>query len=313
MTAIDGVHDSRKDASAHGGDSRFHGKDGKRGNSRNDGRDGNDGGGVLYVVATPIGNLGDLSVRAAEVLRNVSLIAAEDTRVTRKLLTHIGAKARVVSYHENSPATRIREILAALESDDVALVTDAGTPGISDPGADLVAAAAAAGHDVVAVPGPSAVTAALSIAGMPADRFLYLGFLPRQRSRRIETLRDAASEPGPLVVLEAPHRVTATLEAIAELIPDRAIAVCRELTKRFEEVYRGDAAGALEYFTEPRGEFVIVIEGGGKSRPAYTDEELTSAIQDAKTRGLSGRTLVDAVVESTGASRSRVYRLSLKG
>ena len=272
-----------------------------------------DGGGVLYVVATPIGNLGDLSERAADILRSVSMIAAEDTRVTRKLLSHIGAKKRSISYHENSSATRLREILAALGEGDVALVTDAGTPALSDPGAELVAAAAAAGHDVVAVPGPSAVTAALSIAGMPADRFLYLGFLPRQRGRRVETLKNAASEPGPLVVLEAPHRVTATLETIAELFPERAVAVCRELTKRFEEVYRGDAAGAVEYFAEPRGEFVIVIEGGGKSRPAYSDEELTTAIRDARSGGLSGRTLVDAVVEATGASRSRVYRLSLKG
>ena len=267
--------------------------------------------GVLYVVATPIGNLGDLSERAADVLRSVSLIAAEDTRVTRKLLTHVGAKTRVVSYHENSSATRLREILAALDVGDVALVTDAGTPALSDPGAELVAAAAAAGHNVVATPGPSAVTAALSIAGMPADRFLYLGFLPRQRSRRVETLQDAAGEPGPLVVLEAPHRITATLETIAELFPDRAVAVCRELTKRFEEVYRGDAAGAVEYFAEPRGEFVIVIEGAGKARRAPTDELLATAIQAARSNGLSGRTLVDAVVESTGASRSRVYRLSL--
>lgn len=268
--------------------------------------------GVLYVVATPIGNLGDLSERAADVLRSVSLIAAEDTRVTRKLLTHVGAKTRVVSYHENSPAKRLREILAALDAGDVALVTDAGTPALSDPGAELVAAAAAAGHDVVSVPGPSAVTAALSISGMPADRFLYLGFLPRQQSRRVETLRNAADEPGPLVVLEAPHRITATLETLAELFPDRAVAVCRELTKRFEEVYRGDAAGAVEYFAEPRGEFVIVVEGAGKTRPAPTDDQLAAAIQAARLRGLSGRTLVDDVVESTGATRSRVYRLTLQ-
>ncbi len=268
--------------------------------------------GTLYVVATPIGNLGDLSGRAAEVLRNVSLIAAEDTRVTRKILGHIGANTRTVSYHENSPASRLREILAVLDSDDAALVTDAGTPALSDPGADLVAAAAAAGHPVVAVPGPSAVAAALSVAGMPADRFLYLGFLPRQQSRRAQTLRNAASEPGPLVVLEAPHRVAATLESIAERFPDRAVAVCRELTKRFEEVYRGDAAGALEYFTEPRGEFVIVVEGAGKTRTTPTDEQLRIAIQAAQDGGLSGRTLVASVVESTGAPRSRVYRLSLE-
>ena len=268
--------------------------------------------GTLYVVATPIGNLGDLSVRAAEVLRNVSLTAAEDTRVTRKLLNRIGANTRTVSYHENSPASRLREILDSLDSEDVALVTDAGTPALSDPGVDLVAAAAAAGHPVVAVPGPSAVTAALSVAGMPADRFLYLGFLPRQQNRRVETLRNAANEPGPLVILEAPHRVAATLESIAEQFPERAVAVCRELTKMFEEVYRGDAASALEYFTEPRGEFVIVVEGAGKTRTTPTDEHLRTAIQAARAGGLSGRTLVDSVVQSTGASRSRVYRLSLE-
>ena len=276
------------------------------------GNDRKDDGGLLYVVATPIGNLGDLSARAVEILRIVSLIAAEDTRVTRKLLNHIGANTRTVSFHENSPATRLREILAALDAGDAALVTDAGTPALSDPGADLVASAAAAGHAVVAVPGPSAVAAALSVAGMPADRFLYLGFLPRQRSRRIETLRDAAGEPGPLVILEAPHRVTATLESIAQQFPDRAVAVCRELTKRFEEVYRGDAAGALDYFAEPRGEFVIVVEGAGKTRTTPTDEQLRTAIEAARAGGLSGRTLVDAVVESTKASRSRVYRLSLE-
>ena len=285
-------------------DSRFLGNDG--------GGCGNDGEGVLYVVATPIGNLGDLSERAAETLRNVSLIAAEDTRVTRKLLTRMGIHTRLVSYHENSPATRLREILAALDSGDVALVTDAGTPALSDPGAELVAAAAAAGRKVAAIPGPSAVATALSVAGMPADRFLYLGFLPRQRSRRVETLRDAAGEPGPLVILEAPHRMSATLETIADLFPDRAVAVCREMTKRFEEVYRGDAAGALEYFTEPRGEFVIVVEGAGKTRQTLPDEQLNTAIQVARSEGLSGRTLVDAVVKSTGVSRSRVYRLTLK-
>ena len=147
---------------------------------------------------------------------------------------------------------------------------------------------------------------------MAADRFLYLGFLPRQLSRRVETLRSASGEPGPLVILEAPHRVTATLETIADLFPNRAVAVCRELTKMFEEVYRGDAAGALEYFAEPRGEFVIVVEGAGKTPRILPDEQLTSAIHTARASGLSGRTLVDAVVESTGASRSRVYRLTLK-
>ena len=255
--------------------------------------------GVLYVVATPIGNLGDLSERAAEVLRNVSLIAAEDTRVTRKLLTRIGAHPRVVSYHENSPATRLREILAALDSGDVALVTDAGTPALSDPGSELVAAAAAAGRSVAAVPGPSAVAAALSIAGMPADRFLYLGFLPRQLSRRVETLRSASGEPGPLVILEAPHRVTATLETIADLFPNRAVAVCRELTKLFEEVYRGDAAGALEYFRR--------AARGVRDRGRRGWQNTTDATGRAVDQRHTGRAVERAVRPHPRGRRGRVH------
>ncbi len=269
-------------------------------------------GGALYVVATPIGNLGDLSIRASEILRSVPVVAAEDTRVTMKLLARIKARPRLVSFHESSPSGRLMEIVGALESGDVALVTDAGTPALSDPGADLVSAAVGAGHQVVAVPGPSAITAALSVGGMPAGRFLYLGFLPRPQKRRVELLQSVSDEPGLLVALEAPHRMRRTLEDIAGLFPDRNIAVCRELTKLHEEIYRGTAAGALEYFVKPRGEFIMVIEGSGGVDRRLADDELLADIRSARSRGLAGRDLVQAVATSTKAPRSRIYRLALE-
>ena len=264
------------------------------------------------MVATPIGNLGDISIRASEVLRSVPLVAAEDTRVTMKLLSRIEARPRVISFHESSPPERLGGVIAALDLGDVALVTDAGTPALSDPGAELVSAAAASGRQVIAVPGPSAITAALSVAGMPAGRFLFLGFLPRQQKGRVDTLQAAIGEPGPIVALEAPHRLRRTLEDMAEIFEDRNLTICRELTKIHEEIFRGTAAAALERFVKPRGEFVIVIEGagGGGRRPA--DDELIAEIRSARKRGLAGRRLIDAVVASTKVSRSRVYRLALE-
>ena len=267
---------------------------------------------TLYVVATPIGNLADLTQRAADVLRSVPVVAAEDTRVTRRLLNHLDAKPRVVSFHAHSRKGRAGDIVAMLAENDVALVTDAGTPGLSDPGAELVRAAAGAGHTVVAVPGPSAVAAALSVSGFDAGRFRFLGFLPRNRAERDAALLNAATEPGAVVLYEAPHRTRATLESIAAVFGERPVAVCRELTKLHEEVFRGAAAEALAHFTEPRGEFVIVIEGATAATAECTDEQIAEALSILRASGLRGRSLVDAAVEATGASRSRVYRLSLK-
>lgn len=266
---------------------------------------------TLFVVATPIGNLQDLSPRAAETLRTASLIAAEDTRVSRKLLNHVSSNARMLSYNENSPPSRLHQLLKHLESADVALVTDAGTPAISDPGAVLVKEAAAAGHAVTPIAGPSAVTTALSASGFGGDRFAFLGFPPRKKTERLQFLTENLALPMTVVLLEAPHRIQKTLEAISEVEPDRAIAVCRELTKLHEEVFRGTAAEALEHFYQTRGEFVIVVSAGPAISTEISDEQITHAALAAFESGQKGRAAVEQVISQTGAPRSRVYAIVL--
>lgn len=267
---------------------------------------------TLYVVATPIGNLSDLSSRAVEILSSVPTIAAEDTRVTRNLLNHIGATPRLESLHEHTSPERLDSLLSKLESGDMAVVSDAGTPGISDPGSALVNAAIEAGHDVIPLPGPSATVTALSITGWSFNRFLFLGFLPRKKNDQLETLKNAATEPGPVVAYESPHRIKATLENIEDIFPDRQLVICRELTKLYEEIFRGTAAEALKHFDEPRGEFVLVIEGVGKIPDhEISDHAITETLEKLKSDGFKGRTLVEHAVELTGAPKNRVYRLSL--
>lgn len=217
--------------------------------------------GTLYLVSTPIGNLEDVTMRALRVLKEVTLIAAEDTRTTRKLLTHYGIRNRVVSYHRYSGPERVRGLLRTLEQEDVAVVSDAGTPCLSDPGYPLVRAALAHGITVTPIPGPSAITAALTSSGLPADQFLFLGFLPRQRGPRQKLLATLTEERRSAVALEAPHRIRKSLEDIASVLPARPLAVCRELTKQFEELFYGDAQAALDHFQQPRGEFTLVVGG----------------------------------------------------
>ena len=267
---------------------------------------------TLYVVATPIGNLSDLTARASELLSTVPTVAAEDTRVTRKLLNHLGVSPRLESLHEHTSPERLDALVSKLDSGDMALVTDAGTPGISDPGSALVSSAVSAGHEVVPLPGPSAIVTALSVTGWSFDRFLFLGFLPRKRNERITALNNASDEPGPIVIYESPHRIKATLVDIAEVHPERQLVICRELTKLYEETFRGTAAEAIAHFTEPRGEFVVVIEGAGDYEPTdISDDELVSLLNDLKSDGLRGRTLVEKAIELTGLPKNRVYRLSI--
>ena len=220
--------------------------------------------GTLYVVATPIGNLEDVTLRALRVLREVPLVAAEDTRVTRTLFRAHDISTPLVSFHEfTSPARRDR-LVQRLEQGDVAVVTDAGMPGISDPGFPLIRDALAAGHEVVPIPGPTAMLAALVVSGLPTHQFCFHGFLPRTSAQRRRFFRERAEDEGTLVVFESPHRVQAALEdLVAEIGPRRRVAVARELTKKFEEVFRGAAAEALEHFRlhPPRGEFTLVIGG----------------------------------------------------
>ncbi len=264
--------------------------------------------GTLYVVTTPIGNLEDLTPRAARILGEVGLIAAEDTRQTRKLLNHLGLKTRTVSYNQHNAGSRSRALLDALRDGDIALVTDAGAPGVSDPGALLVSEAAAAGFRVVTAPGPSAVTAALSIAGLPADAFHFAGFPPRVGKARRAALADAARHRETLVLFEAPHRLRASLADILTVLGDRRIAVCRELTKLHEEVFRGTVAEALAYFSAPRGEFVLVIEGAsGETFDAPSDEQVASAMASAREEGLSRRDAAAQVAVELGVPRRRAY------
>jgi 16S rRNA (cytidine1402-2'-O)-methyltransferase len=268
---------------------------------------------TLYVVATPIGNLSDISQRATEILSTVSTVAAEDTRVSRKLLNHIGVSPHLESLHEHTSPERLQSLVEKLELGDMAVVSDAGTPGISDPGSSLVAAAVEAGHDVIPLPGPSAIVSALSITGWSFDRFLFLGFLPRKKKDQLTTLNNAAHEPGPLVAYESPHRIKATLENINQAFQDRQLVICRELTKFYEETFRGTAAQAISHFDkQTKGEFVIVIQGAGKAANIeLSDDEISGVIKNLKENGLSGRMLVERAVEITSAPKNRVYQLSL--
>ena len=270
--------------------------------------------GALYVIGTPIGNLEDITFRAARILASVPLVAAEDTRVTRRLLARLEAKPRLISCHEHNWQRQLPRLLEALTNGDVALVTDAGSPAISDPGAGLVAAVADAGYQVVSIPGVSAVTAALGVAGFPADRFIFLGFLSRRRVGRTNSLAEAVRLQQTVVLFEAPHRLRSTLTDIADALGDPALAICRELTKLHEEVWRGTASDALDYFTEPRGEFTIVI--GPTAVPTDDDTDAGDIVETARqslverrAAGTHGRDAVAEVVAATGLPRRAVYAL----
>ncbi|HET7042421.1 MAG TPA: 16S rRNA (cytidine(1402)-2'-O)-methyltransferase [Gemmatimonadales bacterium] len=273
--------------------------------------------GTLYVVATPLGNLGDLTTRAAELLRAVPVVAAEDTRVTRGLLAHLDAHPRLVAFHEHSDATRVTAIVALLAAgEDVAFVTDAGTPGVSDPGPALVDGVRAAGYPVVPIPGPSAVTAAVSVSGFPADRYLFLGFAPRKGKERDQWLRQAATPGITLVCYEAPGRV-------AELLTDLAAGgagarrgmVGREITKLHEEFRVGSLTELAAYYgaTPPRGEVTLVLaplEAPGADGP--DPAAATALARELLAAGRSTRDVVREVTDRTGLPRNAVYDIVME-
>jgi 16S rRNA (cytidine1402-2'-O)-methyltransferase len=269
--------------------------------------------GTLYVVATPIGNLEDLTPRARRILGEVSLIAAEDTRVTRGLLSHCGLHTPLTSYHAHTGAGKSAAILQRLiDGQDVALVSDAGTPGISDPGALLVRAAVEAGVTVLPIPGPSALIAALSASGLDPSRFLFEGFLPRARGEQLRLLKALRPLPHTLVFYEAPGRLVTTLGALREAVGDRPCAVGRELTKKFEEVVRGPLSEVEAHFlqTPPRGECVIVVAGatGPESEEGAPDVE--QRLRGLLTSGASVRDAARTVAEETGRPRNELYPLA---
>ena len=274
---------------------------------------------TLYIVGTPIGNLEDLTPRAARILSEVALVAAEDTRVTRRLLSHLGIRPKTTSFHQHNWREKLDSVLAELAEGDVALVTDAGMPGISDPGSELVVAASNAGFKVEVVPGPSAVTAALALSGFAGDAFSFLGFLPRRKKDRQLNLRGSLASAVPLVIFAAPHRLRATLADMDAVFGDRALAVCREMTKLHEEVFRGTGAEALEHFDSPRGEVVIVIQGkltetdadglANAEDQVSIEEELRRQLSDLKQDGVRAKDAVAMVAEATGLAKNRVYQV----
>jgi 16S rRNA (cytidine1402-2'-O)-methyltransferase len=264
----------------------------------------------LAVCATPIGNLEDLTLRVLDELRSADVVLCEDTRHTRVLLDRHGISARLLSYHEHNEAKRTAEILPRLQAGErVALVSDAGLPGISDPGARLVAAALAAGVPVTVLPGASAVQTALVASGFAAERYQFVGFLPRGAKALQALWNELAAWPHPVVAFESPQRLPASLRALAEVQPEREVAVCRELTKRFEEVVRGPALDVAERFASPpKGEITVVV-GPGAADEDRTEE--LAAVAELVAAGVSRRLAADIVARLTGAARNELYRRTL--
>ena len=272
--------------------------------------------GALVLVGVPIGNLADMSPRAIQALRDADVIACEDTRDTRKLLSLVDVpRTRLIAVHDHNEADMAATIVDLLAAGQrVALVSDAGMPGVSDPGEKLVAAVAAAGLDVEVVPGPSAAITALVVSGLPAGRFCFEGFLPRKGSGRTARLAHLATEPRTSILYEAPHRIAATVDdLVAACGPDRPVALARELTKRFEEVWRGtlgDLAGHLAA-TERRGEYVLVLGGAAEPEPA-TDEDIEAALRARLDAGVDRKTAIAEVARELGAPKRTVYDAALR-
>lgn len=271
--------------------------------------------GTLFVVATPLGNLGDLTLRAAELLRRVPLVVAEDTRRTRQLLSHLDAHPRLLSFHAHSDAERLQDILDRLAAgEDVALVSDAGTPVISDPGVELVARARETGILVVPIPGPSAVATALSASGLSGDRYLFLGFPPRKGKERTRWLERVLAEPVTVVCFEAPGRTGGLLSDLAQHDPDRSAVVARELTKIHEEFVAGTLGELATRYrnSAPRGEVTIVVAGRRELEPVLDESDLGARAAELLAGGQSPRTVITLLVAETGLPKNQVYRVVMK-
>ena len=268
--------------------------------------------GTLYLVATPIGNLEDMSPRAIRVLREASLIAAEDTRHSGKLLKHFEIDTPITSYFERNKLDKLDFILEKLSTGDVALISDAGMPAVNDPGYELVKAALDSHHEVKPVPGPSAPITALTVSGLPTDSFLYLGYLPHKTSERHRRLEDVESQPYTLIFFESPYRIVESLEDIFSILGDRKICVAREMTKMFEEYWRGNVSGAVEYFkSQPaRGEFTLVLEGKTKDeKGVWTEEQLQRAIENELKTEKSAKEISVELAKQSGWNKKQIYTL----
>ena len=271
--------------------------------------------GILYIVPTPIGNLEDITLRALRILREVDLIAAEDTRTTGRFLAHYEIKTSQTSYHEHNKLVKLDRILNTLTTGDVALVSDAGTPGLSDPGYELVQAAIKTGLTVVPLPGASALLPAVVASGLPTDRFAFLGFLPRKSTARQAALADLHDWPGTLVFYVSPHRLLDVLADIQSVLGPREICAARELTKLYEEIWRGPLDQAIDYFTQqqPRGEFTLVVAGADpEAAITWTEEEIRARFADLLSEGESRSSAARALAKETGWPRRKIYDLDVE-
>jgi 16S rRNA (cytidine1402-2'-O)-methyltransferase len=286
---------------------------------------------TLFIVATPIGNLEDITLRALRVLREVRLVAAEDTRHTRQLLNHYQISTPCISYHEHNKLARLDDILAALAEGDVALVSDAGTPALSDPGFELINACVAAGYAVSPIPGPSAPVAALVASGLPTERFLYLGFLPRRAPERRALLGNLVDLTVSLVCFEAPHRLLDSLHDALAVLGDRRVALANDLTKRYEELRRTRISQAIAHFSEqrPRGEYTLVFEGRSLARASKRDKlrvwagpeaengegpseaEIARRLRERRAQGMNGSAAARAVARELDLQKGMVYQVWL--
>ena len=271
--------------------------------------------GTLYLVGTPIGNLGDFSPRAAETLQNVDFIAAEDTRVTLKLMNHFGIKKQLISYYEHNKAESAAVIIPRLlGGESCALVTDAGMPAISDPGEDLVRQCAEAGIPIASVPGPSAVVTALAMSGLPTQRFTFEGFLSTSGKSRREHLASLKEEKRTMVIYEAPHKLVETLSDLLDTLGDRDVALCRELTKLHEEVWRTTLSEALAKYREerPRGEFVMVVRGAPQEKGARLSlEEAMELVERYRNEGMKLKDAAKKAAAESGQSKNDLYHATL--
>ena len=270
--------------------------------------------GTLYIVPTPIGNLEDITLRALRILREVSLIAAEDTRASRVLTRHFEIDTPMTSYHEHNKLAKLDEIFAALDDGDVALISDAGTPGISDPGYELIAGAIERGHELVPLPGANAITTALVGSGLATDRFLFVGFLPRKPAALRQTLRELAGRAETIIAYESPYRLSAALAAISDVMgADRRICVAREISKKFEQFYRGRALELRDIFAtdNPRGEVTLVIAGAEPEDAAWTEAQVAAALSARLADGESLSRAAREIAKLAGWKKSAVYQLGL--
>lgn len=276
----------------------------------------NENGGKLYICPTPIGNLEDISLRVLRTLREADIIACEDTRHSLKLLNHFEIKKKLVSYHEHNKEKRKHELADGIRNGEkIVLITDAGMPGISDPGEDLIRLCIEEDLPFEVLPGPAAFVNAIVASGLSARRFVFEGFLEKNKKERKAALMRLKDETRPMILYESPHHLLKTLEDLRDVLGDRTCVLCRELTKRYEEFLRGDFSTLLAYYEDlaPRGEYVLVVEGGSREEAVYTDEMILKRLEAFAERGLRNKEAVKQVAEETGVTKNRVYELSIRG